>query len=209
MSSIKWLLDPGHGGMIPDGNGSLKYATAPAKMFVHPDGLTMYEGVYNRQVIALVKNIMDSRGMQYFDVTESSEYDIPLEQRVELANNYYKGDTRCAYFSMHGNASGVGGHGIEIYTSIGETMSDRYASVILNKIKSTFPDEKYRLDYSDGDVDKESNFYVLRKTKMPAVLLEMWFFDQYDDALKMSNPEQRVKVAKAIVDAFQEIEDTF
>ena len=50
--------------------------------------------------------------------------------------------------------------------------------------KRMFPDEKYRLDYSDGDVDKEANFYVLRKTKMPAVLLEMWFFDNYNDAVK-------------------------
>jgi len=208
MERITWLLDAGHGGMIPDGEGGLKYATAPAKMYTHPEGLTIYEGVFNRQVIQLVKDIMKSREMLYKDVV-NSEFDITLSERVDNANDFYAGNKRCGYFSMHGNASGVNARGIEIFTSMGETMSDNYSSIIMSHIKGMFPDEKYRFDYSDGDVDKESNFYVLRKTNMPAVLLEMWFFDNYNDALKMNNPEMRLKVATAIVDAFEEIESVF
>ena len=208
MERITWLLDPGHGGMIPDGDGGVKYATAPAKMYEHPDGLTIYEGVFNRQVIQLVKDIMKSREMLYKDVVKS-EFDIPLSDRVSYANDFYAGNKRCAYFSMHGNASGVNAAGIEIFTSMGETMSDSYASLIMRSIKKKFPDEKYRFDYSDGDVDKESNFYVLRNTHMPAVLLEMWFFDNYNDALKMNDPAMRMAVAEAIVDAFEDIEKQF
>ena len=34
---------------------------------------------------------------------------------------------------------------------------------------------------SDGDIDKESQFYVLRKTVCPAVLIENLFFDNRAD----------------------------
>ena len=80
---------------------------------------------------------------------------------------------------MHGNASGVGkAHGIEIFTSKGQTKSDELATIVFNSIVDFFPDEKYRMDkWSDGDVDKEANYYVLKNTKMPAMLLEMWFFE--------------------------------
>ena len=42
-----------------------------------------------------------------------------------------------------------------------------------------------RSDMSDGDHDKEANFYMLRKTVMPAILIEHLFFDNYRDALLM------------------------
>ena len=209
MERITWLLDPGHGGMISDGQNGLKYATAPAKMFTHPDGLVIYEGVFNRQVIQFVKDIMKGKGMKYYDVVDS-EYDIPLSERVTKANTFFSKDKRCGYFSMHGNAANSQAHGIEIFTSKGETQSDKYATVIMESIMRKFPDEKFRLDtWSDGDIDKEANYYVLRKTNMPAVLLEMWFFDNFKDAMKMNDPAMRRAVAEAIVEAFEEIEKQF
>ena len=38
-----------------------------------------------------------------------------------------------------------------------------------------FPNYKMRKDTRDGDVDKESNFYVLIHTAMPAILSENFF----------------------------------
>ena len=45
----------------------------------------------------------------------------------------------------------------------------------------TFPNRRLRADLRDGDLDKDSNFYVLRKTKMPAVLTENFFMDNEDE----------------------------
>ena len=209
MKRITWLLDAGHGGMINDGKGKLVYATAPAKMHTFEDGFVLYEGVFNRQVIEMVKDIMSVKGMQYIDVVDT-DYDKPLRQRVEKANDFYRGDKRCGYFSMHGNAANTKAHGIEIFTSKGETMSDKYATTVMESIMKSFPDEKFRLDtWSDGDIDKEANFYVLRKTAMPAMLLEMWFFDNRKDAEKMNNPEMRRRAAEAIVKGFEEIEKQY
>jgi N-acetylmuramoyl-L-alanine amidase len=42
-------------------------------------------------------------------------------------------------------------------------------------MRMQFPSEKFRTDYSDGDQDKEENFYLLRKTICPAILSENFF----------------------------------
>jgi N-acetylmuramoyl-L-alanine amidase len=48
----------------------------------------------------------------------------------------------------------------------------------------------FRTDYaSDGDLDKESDFYVLRKTIAPAVLVEHGFFDNLEDATLLINKD--------------------
>ena len=36
---------------------------------------------------------------------------------------------------------------------------------------------------SGSEHDNEANFYILRKTNMPAILVEHLFFDNYDDAM--------------------------
>ena len=153
------------------------------------------------------------RGMEYIDVTtgtkSTSEYDVSLKERVVTANKFHKDNPDSVYFSMHGNASGSGSaHGIEIFTSVGQTKSDELATIVFNSIVEMFPDEKYRQDtWSDGDADKEANFYVLKNTSMPAMLLEMWFFDNLEDAKKMNDVEIRHQVAKAIVNGFEKIQE--
>ena len=215
---ITFLLDSGHGGIV-DG----KYVTAPnfdkndkstwKKCWYHPDAdLTLFEGVYNRQILNLVKHIMFARGMKYKDVTtgsdECSDFDISLSDRVYNANSFYEHDKNCVYFSMHGNASGSGkAKGIEIFTSKGQTLSDKYATIVFDSIVDFFPDEKYRKDtWSDNDVDKEANYFVLKNTKMPAMLLEMWFFDNLEDCKKMVDIDIQHQVAKAIVNGFDNIQ---
>jgi N-acetylmuramoyl-L-alanine amidase len=56
-----------------------------------------------------------------------------------------------------------------------------------------------RTDYSDGDADKESRFYVLRKTSMPAVLVEYGFFTNEKEAIKMMDPIYQEKLARLTV----------
>jgi N-acetylmuramoyl-L-alanine amidase len=213
MSQITFLLDNGHGGLV-DG----KYTTAPnfdknnkstwKKSWYHPEeDLVFFEGVFNRQVINLVKTLMDTHCLKYIDVV-NSDFDISLGDRVRKANAVYEGDKSCVYFSMHGNASGSGkANGIEIFTSKGQTKSDALATIVFNAVVEMFPDEKYRKDtWSDGDVDKEANYYVLKQTNMPAMLLEMFFFDNLEDCKKMVDHEVQLKIAQAIVNGFLDIQ---
>jgi N-acetylmuramoyl-L-alanine amidase len=56
-----------------------------------------------------------------------------------------------------------------------------------------------RTDRTDGDYDKEARFYVLTRTVMPAVLIEHLFFDNYQDARLLMDPETVDRFAEAQV----------
>ncbi len=80
---------------------------------------------------------------------------------------------------VHANAGG--GSGVEIYTTPGDTESDKIATIFGEAFKNEFPTETLRTDFSDGDLDKEQRFYVLSKTKMPSILTENFFMDNVKD----------------------------
>ena len=197
-SKMLILLDPGHGGIIKG-----EYVTAPKKMYDHGNGFVVYEGVFNRKVVNNMKEMLRDGCISFIDVV-SSNADVSLGERMRRANELnalYKADYKVLYVSVHGNAGG--GTGLEVYTSEGETKSDKYAQVICEELINTFPDEKFRKDTSDGDLDKESNFYVLRKTACPAVLTENFFFDKMKDAILMDSERGQIAIAQAHVNAIQ------
>jgi N-acetylmuramoyl-L-alanine amidase len=176
------ILDPGHGGIDKDGN----YTTAPNKMFKFPDGLTLYEGEINREIVL---NMLECfKDYPEFNVitTVSDARDIALKQRVNLANYYNPAET--IFISIHCNAGG--GTGFEIFTTKGENKSDILAEEIANAVEHIYKREGLGLRYDtvDGDKDKEEQFYVIRKTLCPAVLIECGFFDNRKDAEHLIDP---------------------
>ena len=54
-----------------------------------------------------------------------------------------------------------------------------------------------RFDNSDGDPDKEADFYILRNTKCPAVLTENFFMDNPVDCKLMLSDDGRQRIAEA------------
>lgn len=187
------LIDAGHGGVI-DG----KYQTAPDKMYVHPNGMVAYEGVINRQVKDYVLKLLTYYNIKHIDVCPT-DLDIDLDTRVNVINNYCDefGANNCLLLSLHCN--GGGGDGFEIWTSPGATRSDIYATAFMKEFHLSFPDIKLRKDESDGDVDKESPFYILVNSKCPAILPEWLFFDNIDNFRIQSRPEEQLKYAEMIV----------
>lgn len=185
------LLDPGHGGLI---NG--KYVTAPGKMYKHENGLTIHEGVWNRSIVAKLCYLLKSAGVAVIDVVNSQE-DTPLKKRVEVANRWAKtvGAGNALYVSIHANAGG--GKGFEVYTSKGETASDPVADKYMDFMAEQFPDRVARMDTTDGDKDKEANFYVLKNTICPAILTESFFMDNLQDAEEMVTYNGMEKVVQA------------
>lgn len=198
-SNYMYILDAGHGGM-KDG----KYTTAPAKMHKFPDGLTIYEGVINRAITDLVRKDLEQRGIDYAVVSAESE-DIRLEERVRKADAIYAKDKRAIFISIHSNAGG--GKGLEVFTSPGQTKSDIIAEFFCANAIESFPQFPLRSDHADGDADKEADFYVLRKTDCPAVLLENLFFDNRQEAEYLLSSSGQKAIAKWIVDTILEIEE--
>ncbi len=95
---------------------------------------------------------------------EQAETD-DLIYRTTLANDWGAD----IFISLHCNsAANESAEGYEIWTSPGQTEGDRLATCIYGQIAAEFPDRAGRTDYSDGDPDKESRFYVLVNTDAPA-----------------------------------------
>lgn len=196
-----WIIaiDPGHGGII---NGD--YQTAPKKMYDHGEFI-FYEGDFNRKVSSYLAELLLKDNLSHF-FTTITNYDPTLSLRVTRANNFnrkYK-KKKQLFLSIHGNAAPKGqesARGIEVYTSKGETKADKCATVIYKELEKM--GWKMRKDTVDGDPDKESNFYVLKYTQAPAVLAELGFYSNFEEAKLMMKKETQIELANRLFDAIK------
>lgn len=178
------ILDNGHGVETP-GKRSPVWA----------DGSQLREYEFNRDIVSRIIDMLETDGIEYVDLVPE-EYDVSLRERCERANRIYRNYGGNAFLiSIHANAGG--GTGFELYTSYGQTQSDKIASIIAEEYKAEFRSEfPLRKDTTDGDVDKESNFYILRQTTGPAVLTENFFMDTEKDCKLILSEEGRERIAR-------------
>lgn len=187
---MKILIDPGHG------------IDTPGKR--SPDGLFL-EYLWNRQVADLILEGLVSAGVDAsLVVTETN--DVTLRNRVNRVNTICNrvGASNVLLVSIHANAAGNGSawmnaRGWSCYTSKGKTKSDQVAECLYDAFEEEFQDRKIRKDMSDGDRDWEENFYVLQKSKCPAVLLENFFYDNREECAWMLQEETKRRIASAAV----------
>lgn len=184
------LIDPGHG------------IDTPGKR--SPDGKFL-EYLWNRQIADLLLDRFMIMGIDAsLVVTETN--DISLSTRVQRVNRMCSkiGASNVILLSIHSNAAGDGSkwmsaQGWSCYTSKGETKSDVIAECLYDAFETEFAEKKIRKDMSDGDRDWEENFYVLQKSKCPAVLLENFFYDNRDECAWLLKDETKERIADAIV----------
>jgi N-acetylmuramoyl-L-alanine amidase len=202
---INFILDLGHGGLDDDGN----YTTAPNKMFTFPNGRVIYEGVINRQIGQKVGRLLvEACQFVYYTVKPWDSRDKSLSYRTHFANAFNPSKT--VFISFHSNASPQhNARGFEIWTSKGETDSDLLATCIGKRIQEDFPDIPFRADFIDGDLDKESNLWVLKKTKCVAVLLESLFFDYVLDADLLEDEDFQNKYSHSVCNGILDFVKTF
>lgn len=206
-SNYLWILDNGHGGII-DG----VYQTAGKRSPVWDDGSILYEGEFNRAIVDRLVKMCAEAGIECVNLVDTQR-DVPLSERTNKANDIYRKRAdkggKCIYVSVHANGfSQESANGWSCYTSEGETKSDKIATILYEKAETEFPDEKMRKDtYSDGDVDKEANFWVLAKTVMPAILSENFFMTNYDNCHKyLMSEDGRDRIAKIHFQMIQQVE---
>ncbi len=200
MAELTFLIDKGHGGML---NGV--YLTAPKKMYRHENGELAYEGVVNRQYGNRAIELLNAHNMRVIDITPTV-LDVDLDARVDIINTYCReyGKNNCLLLSLHMNAGK--GEGFEIWTSPGATRSDKYADLFMEFYQEAFPRHKLRKDVTDGDVDKESPFYILVNSKCPAILPEWLFFDNPKDWAIQKHPKQQEIYAHMIANFCKQVQ---
>lgn len=198
-----FILDPGHGGII-DGI----YMTQGKRSPKWSDMPQLFEGEFNRDVVKRIIEYAALFNVECINIVDSQE-DIAISERVSRANDFVNKIADISYddlvyVSIHSNAGG--GRGIEVFTSPGQTKSDPIATIFLNKLQLAFPNAKMRLDYRDGDADKEARYGVLTDTIMPAILTENFFMDNKEECRKyLLTDFGRDRIALAHIAAMVEV----
>jgi len=209
-------IDYGHGGMI-----SGVYQTA-GKQYHHERGgqvvLSLYEGVSNRQTaFRLILHAL-AAGVVVFDCVadrfwtsarpprswrDLEQRDVPLSIRIARANRYPSHLLVSPHSNAVGNSirgTGSAARGAEVYTSPGQTDSDEVATSLYDAFVEAFADEPMtvrRGDMTDGDPDKEADFAVTRDSIGSAVLGEVGFFTNLDDARYLNSEHGQDIIAAA------------
>ena len=202
MSRHTWLLDPGHGGII-DGI----YQTAGKRSPHFPDGSVLYEGEFNRDVVGRIIHLCQENNIDCINLVDTQE-DLSLRHRVGKANLFHKENKNSIYVSVHANAFGNGrdfngAKGVCTFHHYKSKTGKRLAEVL----QRWLGDLTSLKDRGVRSNDTWANFYVLRKTHMPAVLSETGFMTNYDDALALMSPTVRQEIANAHFAMIQEIEE--
>ena len=169
---MKIFIDNGHG-LMTAGKRS-------------PDGL-FREPFYNREIARRVVSDLRDRGIDA-ELLVPEDDDISLAERVRRVNTacFLLGKQNVILVSIHVNAAGNGSKwlnatGWSVYTCKGQTESDKLAECLWQAAMKNFPGHRIRTDMSDGDMDWEEGFYILRKSLCVAVLTENFFMDSRSD----------------------------
>ena len=181
---MRIVIDPGHAGRNVD-----------------PGAVNQSTGLQEADVALLVSKLIESQLLaagHEVKLTrtewEQAETD-DLDYRTSLANDWGAE----LFVSIHCNSAvSPNAAGYEVWTSPGDTEGDALATCIYAQIAIEFPDRTGRADYSDGDPDKESRFYVLVHTNAPACLVEMAFISNDEEAALLSDVAWQTRYARAI-----------
>ena len=181
---MKVVIDPGHAGRNIDPgavNGSTGLQEADVAL------------VISRQVANYLLNVGYEVKLTRTEWEQEETDD--LSYRTALANDWGAD----IFISLHCNsAENPSAEGYEIWTSPGQTEGDRLSTCIYGQIAAEFPDRAGRTDYSDGDPDKESRFYVLIHSDAPACLVEMAFISNDAEAELLADAAWQDRYARAI-----------
>lgn len=167
------VVDPGHGG---DDTGA------------------SYWGVHEKDVVLEIalelRDLLEAAGADVL-MTRETDVTVSLADRVALAND----NNVDRFISVHANACGeCGGHGTETYYH--ESLPPTSPAADL---AGHAQDETVQLLGTNDRGVKTANFYVLRETTMPAVLVETAFLDHPGDHELLTDPQKQEDFARAIL----------
>ena len=179
--ATKIFVDAGHGGFDPGAVGN---------------GVT--EQAVNLNVAKELARLLAEGGyevMQYRTTRDEnvlSNKNADLSSRANMANNW-----GADYFiSIHTNSAlNPSANGFEAYVYRLGGSAEALAQSIVSQVVA-------QLGSKDNGV-RQANFAVLRRTRMPATLLELGYLTNPTEALNLNSPAWQKAVARAIYDGIR------
>lgn len=174
---MKIILDPGHGGRDPGAVDGVNPAEGDQLHTQEADlALTL---AYLLRPQLLPNQVV---------LTREEDVYVPLADRVALANR----EQADLFVSLHFNAAeNTSARGIE---TLYHTNGQRLAELIQARLVKDLGDV-------DRGVKRRTDLYVLRRTKMPAVLVELGFITSPGEEAKLNGIPYLTVAARAIAQA--------
>lgn len=171
------VIDAGHGGL--DIGAKSRYPFCEEKRIALTCAL-------------LAKKYLDQLGYRVI-LTRTSDIFIPLPRRVQIANQ-----PRCALLvSIHFNSSkNTEAHGMEIFYC-DKKMEEKRAVASRRLAEAILGDLLKRTQAKSRGV-KKGNFFVIRETKVPAVLVEGGFITNPQERSLLKQREYLDKIARGV-----------
>lgn len=186
-----WLLDNGHGGVR---DGVYLTNSLHKKSPILPDGEVLYEGEWNRKVVAAVMNYCKQLKIEAINLVPEIE-DIDIDKRAERVNSY----SNAFVLSIHMNGTD------EFFQSEKSGITTfyyrhnegrKFAWVFQDFISEVIPNR--------GIFEKA--FRLPLKSIHPCLLLECGFMNNIKDVEYLRTKSGIEKLALHIVFAIQEVE---
>lgn len=183
------LLDNGHG------SNCIGKCSPDALKGLKDSPYYFREYQWCREIARDVMNVLYVRGIDAYLLVQEEE-DISLQERTRRVNAYCSkyGRNNVILVSIHNNAAGDAGRwmtarGWSIYTTKGLTESDILADYIMQEAIKEFQSPLKVRKYIDKylERDYEENFYIIKNTQCPAVLVENFFQDNKEDVLYLKS----------------------
>lgn len=174
-------VDPGHGGPDPGAKGG----GLVEKNLVLDIALRLEALLKQAGAEPLLTRSDDDQFTDGTPITESKREE--LSHRAEIANQA----NAHVFLSVHANAFPESRwHGAQVFYQRGSEQGRRLAEAIQAELVRMLPPNKRRALAGD--------FRVLRESKMPAVIVEVGFLSNPQEAAKLADPEYRQRMAEAI-----------
>lgn len=176
------VLDPGHGGKDNGASG--------------PSGL--HEKDVNLDVALKAGKLLEAKGIKV-EYTRTDDTYVYLEDLSAMANRL----NADLYVSIHSNSSvNTSANGTETHTFTSVDYPELFLQQDERKRLAQLLQDNLiaKLQRTNRGV-KESNFSVLRNTKMPAALVEMSFISNPTEEQLLASSEYRTLAAQAIANA--------
>lgn len=188
-SCYHYIIDNGHG-RCTKGKRSPEW----------DNGKQLFEFKYNRLIASFLFTLLKSSNIDYTELVPELE-DISLKKRIKRANRLSKKiDKPCVFISIHGNAyKDHNVKGVETFFYPGSEDGYKIAQKFQRKIIE-------ETNWVNRGI-KHARFYVLRKTKIPAILTENGFYTNYGECMKMLEASWQKRIAYAHYRAIKEIEE--
>lgn len=150
------------------------------------------------QTSRLVKKYLDQLGYRVI-MTRMTDVFIPLPRRVEIADQ-----ARASLFvSIHYNSAPVpSAKGIEIFYS--ESKAEKVRTAASKKLAQSILSRVIQRTSAQSRGVKKRDFFVIRETSMPAVLIEGGFISNQEERENLKDHLYIDKIARGIADGIDQ-----